>query len=86
MNVAATKIIEALGGTAAVSRLFGLSMPSVSDWKRAGIPKARMMYLEVVHADKLRGLDLAAATSLPSDSSSRHPAAMAEPVQINTSQ
>lgn len=65
MNVSATQIIEALGGTAAVSRLFGLSMPSVSDWKKAGIPKTRMMYLEAVHADKLQGINLAAATSIP---------------------
>lgn len=65
MNVPATQIIEALGGTAAVSRLFGLSMPSISDWKKAGIPKTRMMYLEVAHADKLRGIDLVAATSMP---------------------
>lgn len=65
MNAPATQIIEALGGTAAVSRVFGLSMPSVSDWKKAGIPKTRMMYLEAVYPDKLKGIDTVAATSLP---------------------
>jgi len=65
MNAQATQIIDALGGTAAVSRMFGLSMPSVSNWKKSGIPRPRMMYLEVAHADKLKGIDTIAAT-LPS--------------------
>ena len=63
MNHQATEIIEALGGTAEVSRIFSLSMPSVSDWKKTGIPKARMMFLEVAHAEALRGIDIGAATS-----------------------
>ncbi|WP_270175185.1 hypothetical protein [Diaphorobacter sp. ED-3] len=65
MNAQATQIIDALGGTAAVSRMFGLSMPSVSNWKKSGIPRPRMMYLEAAHADKLQGIDTVAAT-LPS--------------------
>lgn len=64
MNTAAVAIIHRLGGTAEVSRIFGLSMPSVSDWKRAGIPKARLMFLEVAYAKKLKGMDLAAAQSV----------------------
>lgn len=63
MNYQATEIIDNLGGTAEVSRIFNLSMPSVSDWKKTGIPKARMMFLEVAHADALRGIDIGAATS-----------------------
>lgn len=62
-NEAAVKVIEALGGTAAVARIFGLEMPSVSDWKKDGIPGARMMFLRVAKAKQLRGIDLAAATS-----------------------
>lgn len=65
INAEATKAIDALDGTAAVARIFGLSMPSVSDWKRDGIPRARMMYLRVAHAKKLKGIDLEAATSKP---------------------
>lgn len=65
MNAPATKIISALGGTAAVARMFGLTMPSVSDWKRDGIPKTRMMYLQAAHADKLQDIDVEAATSKP---------------------
>ena len=40
-------IIDALGGTTATARLFEIEPPSVSDWRRYGIPKARLMYLKV---------------------------------------
>lgn len=63
MNAAATEIIDRLGGTAKVSRIFGLSMPSVSDWKRDGIPHARVMFLRATHRKTLSGIDLEAATS-----------------------
>lgn len=65
MNPQAIQIIDALGGTAEVSRIFDIAMPSVSSWKESGIPKSRMMFLEVAHARALRGIDLAAATSTP---------------------
>jgi hypothetical protein len=63
MNQPAIQVIEALGGTAAVARIFNLSMPSVSDWKKDGIPEARVMFLKVAHRKALAGLDLVAATS-----------------------
>lgn len=63
MNQQATQIIEALGDTAAVARLFGISMASVSDWKRLGIPPARLMYLQAVHKKKLAGIDVGGAAS-----------------------
>lgn len=63
MNTEAIKTIDALGGTAAVARMFDVRMPSVSDWKKSGIPKARMMYLKAVHARVLKGVDAEAATA-----------------------
>lgn len=63
MNTHAAQVIETLGGTAEVSRLFGLSMPSVSDWKNDGIPPARMMYLRLAKKRDLKGIDLDAATA-----------------------
>jgi hypothetical protein len=63
MNKHANDVISALGGTAAVSRLCGVSMPSVSDWKKDGIPRARMMFLRAIRAKELSGLDLSGATS-----------------------
>lgn len=63
MNTHATKVISALGETAKVARMFGVTMPSVSDWKRDGIPSARMMYLKLAHKKALAGIDLKAATA-----------------------
>jgi len=63
MNPHAIKVIEALGDTAEVARMFGVRMPSVSDWKKSGIPKARMMYLRAVRPDALEGADADAATA-----------------------
>ena len=63
MNSNAVKIIDTLGGTAEVARLFEVRMPSVSRWRVAGIPAARMMYLKAVRPDALAGADAAAATA-----------------------
>lgn len=41
------KIIDELGGTSVVAQLFGISDAAVSKWRREGIPKARLMYLEL---------------------------------------
>lgn len=41
------KIIELIGNTAQTAREFGVSLAAVSRWKKTGIPKARLMYLEV---------------------------------------
>lgn len=63
MNTHAMQAIEALGGTAAVARLCEVSMPSVSGWKEAGIPRSRILYLRAVRGDQLVDIDLDAATS-----------------------
>jgi hypothetical protein len=63
MNTHATKIIDALGGTAEVARLFDVRMPSVSGWKVEGIPKARMHYIKAVHPAALLDVDADAATA-----------------------
>lgn len=74
MNAAATEIIDRLGGTAKVSRIFGLSMPSVSDWKRDGIPHARVMFLRAAHRKTLAGIDLDAATARKQKTATKEPA------------
>ncbi|EFI63659.1 MULTISPECIES: hypothetical protein [Comamonas] len=63
MNTSATKVIDALGGTFAVARIFDIKPPSVSDWKRDGIPRARVMYLKAAYRKALAGIDLAEATA-----------------------
>ena len=40
-------IINKLGGTSAVAKIFGVSVPAVSKWRIQGIPPARLMYLKV---------------------------------------
>lgn len=46
-----SEIIDALGGTAAVARLCQVKPPSVSDWRKEGIPPARRMYLQAVRPE-----------------------------------
>lgn len=75
MNAQATQVVNALGGTAAVARLFDISMPSVSDWKKEGIPRARMMFLRVVCEKELAGIDLDAALSNANANSADQPRA-----------
>jgi hypothetical protein len=54
MNLSPAEIIERLGGTAKVSRLFKVKMSSVSVWKATHIPAARMMYIEAVFPEVLK--------------------------------
>ena len=63
MNTQATTVVERLGDTAEVARMFEVKMPSVSDWKKSGIPKARMMLIKAVRPDVLEGIDVEAATA-----------------------
>lgn len=47
----AEQIIESLGGTAAVAQLCEVKMPSVSEWKKTGIPRARLLFLRAIRPD-----------------------------------
>lgn len=48
----ASKIIDELGGTAAVAKLCQVQTPSVSEWRsRNVIPRARLMYLKLLRPD-----------------------------------
>ena len=48
----ASEIIDRLGGTFAVAKLFNLAPPSVSEWKaKEKIPEARMMFLRLATPD-----------------------------------
>lgn len=79
MNTHAAKVIDALGGTAQVARMFDVRMPSVSNWKKNGIPRASMMFLRLAHAQALAGIDLDAAVT-----QKHHPAlATQAPAAIN---
>ena len=45
------KLIDTLGGTFVVARMFEVRPPSVSGWKRRGIPKARLQTLKLMRPD-----------------------------------
>lgn len=47
----ANQIIDALGGTFAVARLCRVRPPSVSEWRRTGIPDARLQFLKLARPD-----------------------------------
>jgi len=49
-------IIDRLGGTSEVARLCGVKLPSVSEWRKQGIPKARLMYLKLLRPDVFEGV------------------------------
>jgi hypothetical protein len=46
-----SKIIDALGGTGKVAELFGISTPSVCEWRHRGIPKARRQTLSLLYPE-----------------------------------
>jgi len=46
-----SRLIDALGGTVAAARLFEVRPQAVSQWRRQGIPKPRMMFLTLLRPD-----------------------------------
>ena len=44
-------IIEKLGGPAQVARICEIRPQAVSQWRSTGIPKARLMYLQLLRPD-----------------------------------
>ena len=51
METFASKVIDALGGTTAVSRLTEAPLSTVHSWRSIGIPKSRLMYLKLARPD-----------------------------------
>lgn len=47
----ACRVIDALGGTGEVARLCEVSDAAVSQWRKDGIPKARLQYLRLARPD-----------------------------------
>jgi hypothetical protein len=50
-ELTAGQIIDALGGTSETARLCEVEPPSVSDWRKNGIPKPRLMFLRLARPD-----------------------------------
>ena len=66
-NAAASALIDELGGTQAVAELFQVRPPSVSGWKRHGIPHARMQTLRLLRPELASRPDLEAAQARRSE-------------------
>lgn len=49
------QIIDALGGTSAVARLMNVKAPSVSGWRKTGIPDDKRIRLAVLLEEKSGG-------------------------------
>jgi hypothetical protein len=47
----ANMIIDRLGGTSETARLCEVKPPSVSEWRRTGIPKAQLRFLRLARPD-----------------------------------
>ncbi len=57
MNSFACEVIDRLGGTTAVAKICECKAPSVHDWRTYGIPKARLMFLKLLHPEAFVGLE-----------------------------
>lgn len=57
MDEKANKIIDALGGTLAASKLCMVTTGAVSQWRDNGIPNARLMYLKLLRPDVFLEMD-----------------------------
>lgn len=45
------RIIDALGGTTRCAQIFDIKPASVSEWRRGGIPKARLHSIRLMRPD-----------------------------------
>lgn len=53
----ADEVIDALGGTFRVAEMCEVRPPSVSEWRKRGIPKARLLFLRLARPDVFVGED-----------------------------
>jgi hypothetical protein len=53
------EIIDALGGTSEVARLCEIQPPSVSEWRKLGIPKTQLKFLRLARPAVFVALGLA---------------------------
>lgn len=53
----ASAVIDRLGGTSAVARIFDIRPSSVHQWRIDGLPKARLQYLRVAFPKVLKSIE-----------------------------
>lgn len=57
MDQLANTIIDRLGGTSAVAKICEIEPPSVSEWRKTGIPRARLQFLRIAYPDAFLGVE-----------------------------
>ena len=62
-----SEIIDKLGGTAEVARICNVRPPSVSEWRRNGIPDARLQYLRLLRPEVFLGAPAANDDAAPAE-------------------
>jgi hypothetical protein len=73
MKTFADNVIDALGGSTAVSRKTGAPLSTVHSWRRNGLPPSRLEHLKLIAAqdgvaiDWTTGLPLETGDSCPAD-------------------
>jgi hypothetical protein len=65
MNSEANRIIDALGGTTAVSRLLEIPLSTVHSWRSNGVPPSRMAHLKLAAAVAGKAAELDQAMGSP---------------------
>lgn len=50
-KIEANRIIDGMGGTVAVSNMFGITSGAVSQWRECGIPDARLFSIKILRPD-----------------------------------
>lgn len=66
-DLTADEIIDAMGGTSKTAHFCGIKPPSVSEWRRNGIPAARLQYLRLARPEIFKaGTEEIPASSNPS--------------------
>lgn len=53
MNTTDSEIIDQLGGTGRVASIFGITNPTVSEWRERGIPTSRKQTLAMLFPDQV---------------------------------
>jgi len=55
--ITASTLVDFLGGTTAVAESLDIKPPSVSDWRKNGIPRSRVLELALIHGRQVASRD-----------------------------
>lgn len=70
-------VIDRMGGTSEVARICDVTTGAVSQWRKSGIPRARLMFLRLVKPEAFKESGLINAPSQPQRRT--HPATNSTP-------